>query len=219
MKKLHEVIMLPTEECQTPFITIRQDRYGELDEHPSYKTEQNDGRDNPQHLYIVSDEAIKEGDWCISGTEIFKSKTDENATLFKKIIATTDNELQGHYTEDREYGYDPRNGTGGWKEGLPQIPDSFIKEYVEAQGIDEVEVEYTGGCCGRCIEDLDVCEPTPEILKLDKDSYINISSTKTKTYTIEEVVHIIARFASDHPKKKGVNIFNVDIRNWVKKNL
>jgi hypothetical protein len=49
------------------------------------------------HLYIVSDEEIKEGDWLIWNDKVYKhSKTSFTGIDFsdcKKIIATTDPEL------------------------------------------------------------------------------------------------------------------------------
>jgi hypothetical protein len=76
-----------------------------------------------QHLYLVSDREIKEGDWVLA--------TDENHVRviapfqfgFKqgeqKVEATTDKSL-----------------------GLPLIPQSFIEEYVQKQGkIDKVKIQ------------------------------------------------------------------------------
>lgn len=80
------------------------------------------------HLYLVSDEEIKEGDWLLATDTktIFKaSESDINGMilakslhLYRTIVATTDKSL-----------------------GLPLIPQSFIEEYVQKQGkIDVVKV-------------------------------------------------------------------------------
>lgn len=83
----------------------------------------------PQHLYILSDEEIKEGDWCYhSGRGIItqwfnRPGSYKEKDALRKIIATTDNSL-----------------------GLPQPSQSFIEKYVEEYNkgniITEVMVEY-----------------------------------------------------------------------------
>jgi hypothetical protein len=80
-----------------------------------------------QHLYITSDEEIKEGDWCIyiNTNQIFQvdSYTISNhihidANL-KKIILTTDQDLDGVQT----------------------IKDDFLEWFVKNPSCEEVEVE------------------------------------------------------------------------------
>lgn len=90
----------------------------------------------PQHLYFTSDEKIKEGDWYYNSSNHIISQADKrygeikNPLPHRKIVATTDGEL----------GF--RDEIGGWYP-LPQISQSFIKQYCEAGGkINEVEIEY-----------------------------------------------------------------------------
>lgn len=69
----------------------------------------------PQHLYLVSDMEIKEGDWCYhrSHEPYTVGKASKQTIMHwgcKKIEATTDKSL-----------------------GLPLIPQSFIEEYVQKQ--------------------------------------------------------------------------------------
>jgi hypothetical protein len=75
-----------------------------------------------QHLYILSDEEIKEGDWYYNNTgraiEYLKHLLPSDGKYCKKIIATTDPELN-----------------------CPQIPQHIIEAYVK-KPFDEVEVEY-----------------------------------------------------------------------------
>lgn len=94
----------------------------------------------PQHLYIVSDEEIKEGDWClIDGKHLHKNV--ENDALYlkehcKKIIATTDESLN----EKSEPVFKGMSGIHEiWKNeitqiGIPSIPNDFLQAYVKAQG-------------------------------------------------------------------------------------
>ena len=104
----------------------------------------------PQHIYITSDEEIKEGDWVICLENIFKNeifKVDSdvpnkscNVTLefakkyLTKIILTTDTDLI--------------------KDGVQEIPDEFLEWFVKNPNCEEVEVKKE--CCGQCDERL--CE-------------------------------------------------------------
>lgn len=115
----------------------------------------------PQHLYFTSNEEIKEGDWYRTKTfdemdKKFIQATKENTDFSvidpysQKIIATTDTSLWQHASHPE----------GTVKVGLPSISQSFIKQYVEANGdIDKVELEYEQNCKmnQRCIwlEDTD----------------------------------------------------------------
>lgn len=121
----------------------------------------------PQYLYFLSDEEIKEGDWyyCRFGDSIYQLQKDEfiseghkNAKTYEKIIATTNPELTkdirmlckkckgsggpiGGYCKSCE-----KTGIGIIKEQLPIPPDSFIQKFVEEYNngniIEEVLVEY-----------------------------------------------------------------------------
>jgi hypothetical protein len=106
----------------------------------------------PQHLYITTDEEIKEGDWYIAtiishnGQEIkplqwsVGDKPCSEQPLGRKIISTTDPKL----TIKQDNGVRDIN----WRINsikeikLPQIHQSFIEEYCKAGGIDEVLVEH-----------------------------------------------------------------------------
>jgi hypothetical protein len=98
-----------------------------------------------QHLYILSDDEIKEGDWClfkqIIGSEYklckitYKfgnqltsllengNKQEEASQYYKKIIATTDESL-----------------------GLPQPSQSFIEKFVEEYNKGNVITEVIWDC-------------------------------------------------------------------------
>lgn len=72
----------------------------------------------PQQLYLISDEGVKEGDWYMCSTRLFRAGKNPIQIGRRKIVAATDKSL-----------------------GLPLIPESFIKLYVEKQGkIDKVRV-------------------------------------------------------------------------------
>lgn len=148
------------------------------------------------HLYITSDDEIKEGDWCyiISTTEIRRNLhgiigSTIGSKLFlekncKKIIATTD---KLEYKLIRT---------------LPQIPESFIKEYVK-NPVDEVMVEY------------DQCNLADDYwLELGLiNNEIIISPVEEKMYTKKQVINIVWQAIKD-----GVDDRD-DMDTWFNKNL
>lgn len=108
---------------------------------------------NVQHLYIISDDEIKEDDWCINICDniVEQCKTTEyhnppciNNTVrgyHKKIIATTDISLilLGEFNTT--------NGKVGYPQyKLPQPSQQFIEKYIESYNkgevITDVLVEY-----------------------------------------------------------------------------
>ena len=83
------------------------------------------------HLYITSDEEIKEDDWYIGDNIIYNLVTKTNGMNPQKIISTTNPALN-----------------------LPQPSKSFIDKYIEEYNagnpITEVMVEYELDICKRC---------------------------------------------------------------------
>lgn len=95
------------------------------------------GRVIPQHLYITSDEEIKEGDWCYTGKnevqQVLEISNKHGHLIFnketllfidcEKIIASTDKSL-----------------------GLPEPSQGFIEKYVSEYNkgnvIEDVLIEY-----------------------------------------------------------------------------
>lgn len=139
--KTHKIIMLPTEKSRLIYIgNFKKLHY--MDYVPI-------GLDNDeiaQHLYIISDEQIKEGDWYINRFNQIHQASDINLTsqeewnTCKKIVATTDNlQLNQDLTkcvadlviENKVF--------------LSQLPDSFISVYIKAYNegkpITEIDLE------------------------------------------------------------------------------
>ena len=87
-------------------------------------------------IYILSDDEIKEGDWCLDTVNNILFISDGNSKLHKstdkKIIATTDTSLLLHSD------FDSYN--------LPQPSQQFIEKYIESYNkgeiITDVLVEY-----------------------------------------------------------------------------
>lgn len=101
---------------------------------------------NGQHLYITSDEEIKEGDWVVfneleivkctyskNGEFLFSepltSSSNHHFSYFKKIILTTDQDLI--------------------KDGVQAIDDNFLEWFVKNPSCEEVEVEKICNNCGE----------------------------------------------------------------------
>jgi hypothetical protein len=119
MKKTHKIVILPTDGASNLYIDNSKLKYDETAMVDDLNPIAN------QHLYIISDEEIKEGDWYITSDNMLLQFTKEThihgnpLNLKGKIIATTDKSL-----------------------GLPLVDQSLIKAYAE-QPFDEVMVEYS----------------------------------------------------------------------------
>lgn len=227
MKKLCNVVMLPTEKESTIAIhRVNKDfaHYDGIEITDIWNFES-------QHLYIASDDEIKEGDnnWCIYDNQVILNDIYCQATLkdCKKIIATTDKSLIIAGTEKWVY--------------PPQISESFIKAFVESDGsIKEVMVEYSEMYNCPCKEKLSIarnwwnkdesmnCKNEVEdhynhgltcfnkeiIIKTRPDNTIIIS--QAKTYTRDEVEKLIYSFATKVFNEK----FDIkDVKDWIENNL
>lgn len=134
MKKTHKVVMLPTEKASDGVMWLNNNTIKPSLEIYFNKLSNWAG----QHLYILSDEEIKEGDWFYNPATkevLFASKdmlswnsdTTQEHKGWKKIVVTTDS------LHVFRYDY------------LPQIPESFIQAYIKAYNegkpITEVDLE------------------------------------------------------------------------------
>lgn len=90
------------------------------------------GINKPQHLYILSDDEIKEGDWYFSGNRF----TNDNLSKFKVGISSTE-----FYKEQSIKKIIATTNPDLIKEGIPSIDGKFIKEYCN-KPVDEVNVVY-----------------------------------------------------------------------------
>lgn len=145
MFKRCKVVMLPTNEKSKLFIT---------NNHLSLLNyeQSNLGESYNQHLYILSDDEIKDGDWFLdtgmdnkplsSGPWQLKGISSEIGapTDAKKIIATTDRSLTLETYDSSD------EGSSCGKMYLPKPSDSFIKKYIEEYNkgnqISDILVEY-----------------------------------------------------------------------------
>lgn len=210
--KQHQVIMLPTENKSNFYILIgnrNQQLYLSKDNIVRDMLQQN------QHLYIISDEKIKEGDWCL---QIHKTNKNvpinvvkyrdfgEGSFYFKKIIATTDTSLL-----IKNVITDLIQGTKYLPQPTQEWVEHYIKEYNEGNIITEVNVEYewNGGRAGDY----------KEVLKISKDNTITIYPIKD-SWTREEVKQLLIKISCDLAQSDRFTYYTEErANNWIKENL
>ena len=125
--KKAKVVMLPTNQKAKEGMIYLKPKIGIFNETSSENHNNKVYDCNPQHLYIISDDEIKEGDWYIAEGKIYRASVDHMPELYKhshkKIIATTDESLN-----------------------LPQPSKQFIQKYIEEYDkgniIEDILVEY-----------------------------------------------------------------------------
>lgn len=165
------------------------------------------------HLYITSDEDIKEGDWCLvvkSHKDLLKDDIFQyngecsiNHEYIKKIIATTNTSL---YTEKESWFSSVKSfGDNKVKLQLPKPSQQFIKEYIKelnkeynkSDVISDVLVEYT-------YDNGEIFVPMNTLyLLVNSDNTINIKPTKNY-WSKEDVVTLLykSRFHKDSSDEK-----------------
>jgi hypothetical protein len=234
MKEPVKVVMLPTEDKSQIWINNL------ISENDLHFEEYGRHTNTSQHLYATVSqdvEPIKAGDWCIAmDTNIIFQVSNKDLKginnfkdLYRKIIATTDPKLTINIWE-KDYPTEPL------KINLPQVPQSFIEEFV-ANPDREFEVEYE---TKTLMKPADVyIEEVKTKLKLNQDNEVNIASVwylgafepsrmdmdkvksfninsvKKKRYSREEVLLLL----HDLSRHLSPNNTTIDLTDWIKKNL
>lgn len=158
---------------------------------------------HPQNLYVISDDKIEDGDWCVDikaknvgqyNDKIFKFAGYDISNL-KKIVAATDKSLE---TSDTEF-------HNTFKQVITQIPDSFLPVYVKANNngrpITEVDLEMEA--------DWENVEERAKI-KIRPDNTVILH--ESKKYSREELENFLRQFNNDKP-----GMF--DCTSWIDENL
>ena len=121
------------------------------------------------HLYITSDEEIKEGDWIKWGDAIYKANR-KYIPPFKKIILTTDQDLIA--------------------DGVQSIDDEFLEWFVKNPSCEEVKVKNVISKyfdCVRYIYKIIIPQEEPKQDEYTSQDFINeISWNKSEKETLEE---------------------------------
>lgn len=141
-----------------------------------------------QHLYIISDDEIKEGDWFynihskIVGRAAFDFGKDD---LAKKVIATTDTSLYIHQKETVSLS----ERVFYLFQSSQQFIEKYIEEYNKGNVITDVLVEY------EYLLDNRVVLPYWNLKVNIKDNTITIKKLK-ETYNKEELCQILEKYTS-----------------------
>lgn len=176
------------------------------------------------HLYILSDEKINEGDWCMCDDRmsiyedpkyfVGKCKSifngwihvidgqGENPDWTKKIIASTDKNLN-------------------LPEPSPQFVEKYVEEYNKRNFIDNVDVLFQTDwnpetiMCMEGYGDNPDKHPYVPKPKVDKNNYITITKIKD-SWSKDELTQIIHDYR-EFAWKKGLTLQECD--KWIMENL
>ena len=163
----------------------------------------------PQHLYIISDDEIKEGDHVFNikdnhyGGIINKYNLIDAKLLsyIKKIIATTNNSLTIDCIINKNKVYH-----------LPQPSQQFITKYIESYNkgevITDVLVEYE-------LENINIHRFEDELKVNPKDNTITIKKLKD-SWNRNEVIELINKHTFEF---NGLNKSYSELNKWIEENL
>lgn len=210
--------MLPTNEkagLGSIYKRIKDDEIGNIDEfdvigklfiNKNPNVQKSNSKFEAQHLYILSDEEIKEKRlrWIIDNREnmngfIHQVSVVLDSKLCPEIITTTDITLI-HLV-----------GYNNVEQSLHQIPQSFIEKYVSEYNkgniITEVMVEYNDTTKNEF-----PAFGSPIWLKINPDNTITIKKVKD-SWSREEVIKLIEKHTEDMFKQK------ITLNKWIEENL
>jgi hypothetical protein len=206
MKKKCKVVRLPTEKATWSNCIWLSRINNQLRLDKSYNM-------LPQHLYIISDDEVKEGDWFIN-EQIDGDKViwQHNGNIIpnsnpKKIIATTDNSI----------GIKPFTV---FPQPSPQFIQKYIDEWNKGNKIEWVNLEYEAipnefDNPFTNPKGLDNFEDAKWELKVDKNNYITLTKIKDN-WNREEVIQLLQSYR-EFVWGNGATLF--DCTKWIEENL
>jgi len=219
MWKKCKVVMLPTD--GKAILGLGLSKQGVLVQYDHTVNIENDQYFQKQHLYILSDDEIKESDWYYDEENNIIDQLHKNElpmSYDEKIIASTDYSLI-LTTIDKDENAQFKAQTilikGGIRsDSILSIPQSFIdifvSEYNKGNKIEEVMVEYTydNGAAFVPMNTL--------YLWLNTDNTINIKSVKD-SWTRSEIDYLIRKACTDCNYEGGIDFDELD--KWIESNL
>jgi len=170
------------------------------------------------HLYILSDDEIKEGDWYHNSIDNSIKQTSDwiYVSTCKKIIATTDKSLILHDNSKNNKCFGTQL-SGKCSHILPQIPTSFIQYFIEQYNngnvITKVNVEYV-----IWTQDIKTGKFS---LFINPFNCINIKTVKD-SYSRDEVIAFAKAYAEavwNIRHDNGSAFFDTLERKWIEQNL
>lgn len=168
------------------------------------------------HLYILSDDKIKTGDWVLdlNDNSIFQIQIQPNTIInkYKKIIATTNLSLA------KQVFHKDSTPTNNYSYVLPQPSPQFIQKFIEEWNKDnkitEIMVDYWCGeqNCNCTTREQDCFRAKQNLIpKVDKNNQITITKVKD-SWSREEVIELLLSLNKDKPG-------NFDCSAWISENL
>ena len=164
----------------------------------------------PIYIYILSDDPIKEGNWCVDkNNSVYRQITDkvfEQFTGAKKVIATNDPELHKGWIRDddpkREY---PDRVMITTMNGVPKLSDSFIQQFIHRYNIKlpiyDIMVEY-GFTIDKSLGPFH--QQRKYFLKVNPDNTVN-TKEEQRTWTRSEVLEIARQAFNQGEMNEGDN--------------
>lgn len=164
------------------------------------------------HLYILSDEEIKEGDWVHHTLDKVVKYTQElwNIKDCKKIIAATD--LLRITVKD--------NFGGNEAQHLPKPSNEFLQKYCELGGnIKEVEVEYEEypNKIASSSNGEGLINGTKQYIKVTPDNTVTTHLPKDN-WSREEVIKLLTKLDLENGYSAEDPV-DFDLNSWIKDNL
>ena len=209
LKKKCQVVMLPTQKASSLYLLNNELKLG--------LNEKGNSAWKNQHLYIISDDGINEGDWFIHKTDAdcsihrcierpvkYNVISDNNINYFlgfcKKIIATTDTSLKINkkVTNPAIQEYIQQGTVCSFYESIlpqpsPQFIQKFIESYDKGNIIVDVMVEYEI----IKIKAGQYAFVETEQLKVDSNNYITITKVKDNWNSLE-IAGLIRTFENNY---------------------
>lgn len=209
------VVMLPASNTDT-LIWKEHWEDGSIFYDPSYKDDC-----IPQHLYILSDEEIKEGDWCIDPEvcELFQCK--QNLSHEDVYIDTNDKIRYTHCDPHEVYKIITSTNP---ELNLPRPSDAFLKAYCEKGGVNGVLVEYKYETITTGSDEFNLSEEDQLMLKVASDNTITIKPIRS-SWSREEVIKLLKEAKSSIREHTGVDncgcccYCSLDFDKWIEQNL
>lgn len=213
LKKKCQVVMLSTEKASG--LLLGSKLYNKIGNN-YWETKELDYSVKRQHLYFLSDDKTKEGDWVKHGLVdlIYQVNKDNlEATLYnkcKKIIATTDSSLKLLPVKSKDWDETPRS----LPQPSPQFIEKYIEEYNKGNIITECMVEYILNEAGNYRE----FDFTPELkkkLKIDSNNCITITKVNQKG---EHILKFVKDFINEFPEQ-NLEYLQLRAETWIENNL
>lgn len=176
------------------------------------------------HLYLVDDSEIKEGDWYLLGKIVRQSKGNlgkPDKGKYMKIIGTTDSSLVINAVDIHEV--QGQVMQSHYHKELPQLSQSFIESYCK-NPVEKVMVEYETPVPPLKMRRSNSGKAKMLAIKqaafglqpqLTHNNELIIHPIEEKLYTREEVAELCAKAYWDG----NLNTGDIIPENWIKENL